>query len=1342
MNRKLHILTALGGLLLSIASAKADLRLIPSAIQGTVGTAVSIQLIGRPVATGSYVFSGDLSAYGLSLSSSGLVSGVPTVATSGQVTVSLSITDTGNPDAPAQTVNLGISISPPPLSITTASLPSGISGKGFTSAVTMAATGGVEPYTWSLAIGSLNGLTLNSNGTFSGTFNSVSSATSVPVTIQVTDSVSTIYRQAYTFTLYPLLQITAPSTLGYGVAGKAISPITATASGASGTPVWSATGLPQGISINASTGVISGSPTVASLTNTSTITVQDPTSGQSASAQFSMPVYPALIYNGPSSFGPAVIGQVFPQVQASATGGTGTYAYSATGLPSGLTINASTGVISGTPNGSAGASSVTVTVSDSASGQTVGSGSLTLQVYTALRLTSPASMPPAVQNQTYTGGTFSATGGSGTYSWSATGLPSGITINTSTGAISGSTATTGSSNVVVTVQDSASGQSASSPSLPLTVYTPVSISAPTSFGPAVLNKAFGPVQISATGGSGTYTYSATGLPAGLSVNSSTGAISGTPNGTAGLSSVTVTVADATSGQTVNKSSLALSVYPQITLSGPSTLPFGIIGQTYSGTSFTANGGSGTYSFSLTGATSGLSINASGQLRGTVSGTAGPTTVTVALQDSTSGQSISTAFPITLYTYPSVTAPNGLPTGVAGKPYQGTNATGSGGSGNFTWSQSGLPGGLSINTSSGAIGGSISGASGTYTVNITLTDTVLSVTATKSLTLQVYAPVTITGPASLPAGTYGVSYPATQIQTSGGSGSYSWAASNVAGLSISSTGIISGTPNSGGTFQSQVTVYDLVTNQSASQSFTLTISYPVLSILGKTGLGAVAVNGSVSASFSPSGGLGPYTWKSVGSLPAGLSLSGTGALTGSPSIPGNYTFTISVTDSEPQPVTVSTNVNLGVVGLTSGSTLPAGNTASNYAYTFTAVGGNGSYVFSAPNGVPAGLTLSTAGLLSGKPKSAGSFSFLVNLSDSSGVQTSGSFSLVVTTVLPVAISTASTLSPGTVNVPYALALTATGGNPPYSWSVTGGNLPAGISLDRAGNLSGTPTAAGTSSFTVTATDGSGGSSSAPLSLTIAPAKLQFSNTNLPSGVVSADYPQQLLGASGGVGQITYSAPPNALPPGVSLSPTGVITCTPSAKGTYSFQVTATDTQQNSISATFTINVRDVSTDLILSASVLNFALTAGTNTLPDAQAVTVKSSSTSTPINYTVSGGATWLSVDSGSGTTPSTLRFSLSANAQTLSASPAPTTISVTCTSSSCNGNVQQVTVSLNITAPPPQLTVITDRLSFSADSASLQSVNQTIQVKNTGGGTINVSSAICNAPWCTIGASTGSIAA
>jgi len=154
--------------------------------------------------------------------------------------------------------------------------------------------------------------------------------------------------------------------------GTAITPlqIVATDTDTSQVLTYSATGLPAGLSINPSTGVISGTPTTASTGSpfSVTVTVTD-TSGASGSATFNWTVHNVVTVTNPGT-------QVTPPTTAvslgmSATDSNGsitTFTWSATGLPTGLTINTSTGVITGTTSGSAGSFTVHVTATDISGG--------------------------------------------------------------------------------------------------------------------------------------------------------------------------------------------------------------------------------------------------------------------------------------------------------------------------------------------------------------------------------------------------------------------------------------------------------------------------------------------------------------------------------------------------------------------------------------------------------------------------------------------------------------------------------------------------------------------------------------------------------------------------------------------------------------------------------------------------------------------------------------------------------------------------------------------------------------------------------------------------------------
>jgi len=154
-------------------------------------------------------------------------------------------------------------------------------------------------------------------------------------------------------------------------------------------------------------------------------------------------------------------------------------------------------------------------------------------------------------------------------------------------------------------------------------------------------------------------------------------------------------------------------------------------------------------------------------------------------------------------------------------------------------------------------------------------------------------------------------------------------------------------------------------------------------------------------------------------------------------------------------------------------------------------------------------------------------------------------------------TPTTLPAGEQNVPYSTTLAASGGTQPYTWSITTGTLPSGLSLNSGtGVISGTPTASGTGNFTVQVTDANSQSATKGLSITIATLP-SVTTTTLPGGTQNTAY-STTLAASGGTQPYTWSITTGTLPSGLSLnSSTGVISGTPTVVGTSSFTVQVTD-----------------------------------------------------------------------------------------------------------------------------------------------------------------------------------------
>ncbi len=162
-------------------------------------------------------------------------------------------------------------------------------------------------------------------------------------------------------------------------------------------------------------------------------------------------------------------------------------------------------------------------------------------------------------------------------------------------------------------------------------------------------------------------------------------------------------------------------------------------------------------------------------------------------------------------------------------------------------------------------------------------------------------------------------------------------------------------------------------------------------------------------------------------------------------------------------------------------LSAGTAGQPYSQTFTATGGTAPYGFTMSAGtLPPGLSLSSGGVLSGTPTGFGTFTFTVKAADTNGCMGDRQYTLPICPIITV---NPATLPNGTVGMPYNQTLTATGGAAPYSFAVTAGALPPGLSLSSAGQLSGTPSTGGTFNFTVTVTDASGCTGTRNYGLTI-------------------------------------------------------------------------------------------------------------------------------------------------------------------------------------------------------------------------------------------------------------------
>lgn len=716
-----------------------------------------------------------------------------------------------------------------------------------------------------------------------------------------------------------------------------------------------------------------------------------------------------------------------------------------------------------------------------------------------LTITSTSPLPTATVGSPYSF-TFQATGGVGpafgySYTWSlAAGvLPPGLNLSVS-GTLSGNPTTAGTYSFRIRVADVQGATAVKD--FTLEVINPVRIQTPSPLPPGAVGSPYAQT-LSATGGTQPYFWDIyEGLPPGLTL-SSAGVISGTPT-TIGTYTFTVTVYDATERSDSRTFTLVVSTPLSV---ASQSLPDAVVGSPYS-QSLLATGGAPPYTWSVSGGSlpAGLILNANGQITGT------PVVVGVfsfSVQVRDAGGRIATGF-YTLTVQPrlEITTNTTMPAGRVGTPY-GQQFEASGGDPPYEWSTTDpMPPGLSFSRF-----GTISGrptTTGTYSFTVTVTDS-RGLMDSKRFTLTVLPPaLSITTTSPLPSGSVGQPYSVT-FAVSGGTAPLTWSATGLPpGLQFSSAGALTGTPTATGSYTLSVTVTDAA-RESASGRFTLTITAPPLAITATEPLPRGRVGEAYFVSLAAAGGVPPYTW-SAPSAPAGLSLSAGGTLSGVPSVAGSFVIAVTVTDNEKNAVSRQFTLVVDPPRLvfTTTSPLPAGRVGDAYSTQLTAAGGVPPYTWSA-TGVPAGLSLSAAGVLSGTPTAAGTFTLNVTVNDSAQGSASQNFALTIATP-PVAITTAS-LASGTVGSAYAASIAATGGQPPYTWSLAAGTLPAGVNLSAGGDLRGTPTAPGTFNFTARVTDSRGEQATRALSITVAlPALPRTTIQGLDANVNPAQQPQ--------------------------------------------------------------------------------------------------------------------------------------------------------------------------------------------------------------------------------------------
>lgn len=1374
-------------------------RFVPD--QHGVGDTISFQLpaVGG-TAPYTYAISAGALPGGLSLNAgTGIISGIATTAGSFSFTLK-------GTDATSAIVTRGYSMTIRPMRLNLASriLPNAVINQAYSFSIPV--TGGTAPYTYALDTNNTlpTGLSLSSTGLLSGTV--TFSTFGWGFTVKVTDAAAntSFYRFEISILNTTASLISIPTSFFDGTVGDEIS---TTLYPSGGTPPYSyaveaGSSLPSGVALitDGSSPGLNYDPQPAYLryriytpgtysfqsrvTDSLGNFVVRPVTFNVAAVRFyifppSFPSSNSQTQGVPYSF------QTFP------IGGTPPYNFTGSRITYGLTLD-NAGKITGTPQEAGPFVPFVTTLNDSASGFRFYNNSISVG-------------PPGGANpMDCTGGDFgtvqlgvllarnlNCTGVVGsvapvepiTTSVVAGTLPPGIILipdNTNTlqgGRLTGTPTTPGVYNFVVKYIDSVG--SIGQKQIVLTV-SPVNVLTGTLPNPTV-GQPYS-ATILAGGGSGGYVFTLDSgyLPPTLTLNGATGVISGTPSVSEQLSFV-VRVTDSNGKFLLRSFSLTVGSFD---INSPLLLPSATGGRFYSYT-FTTNP-AGAYTWTTTSVLpTGLTLNAvTGVLSGTPLSNTGVSTF--AITAGTATTAVTKIFTLHFITPQNAKLLSGLtagPGGFIGDFFAGAQL-------NFTLGTSGglppytatvaagsLPPGVSIVVSNSFNVNNAAGrvtllgvptTVGSYTFTLNFMDSSgLSAKREYVLNIVDFA----LSLSTLPKGLLNVPY-SFQLSVQGNATGCTYGAfatqNNVLspGISLSPSGLLSGTPNSSGNYNTTL-VLTCAGGKTRQAAMTLPVytSNPTNRI--DFGLGAAPVDLSlgrgVSFTFTPTGGSGTHTWSLVsGTLPPGMQLITTNLpsgllppqaiLAGAPNTVGTYTFTIGVADSNG--LTGQKTATHTVTPLLLGpqnrvyfatTALPTGQNGSSYSATLTGIGGRAPYTFAFAPGVfnSKGLTLSTSGVIGGTPVDTGATAINLVMTDADGKQlrTTAGINLYSGVATAINGSGGVTIPNATVTQPYTFNLTnlllPTAGTSPFSFALDSGTLPAGLSLVGNGtanpSLSGTPTASGSHTFTLLGTDAAGTQMlSINSSINVSPIAIAPAFGTIPPATAGTPYTLTMTPAGGSAPYTFKMGVSSSLPAGLSLSTDGVLSGTPTSVGLHALFLDITDSTSTYFRQYYSITVNPVGAvipALTVNPPSISLSYTTGN---PTPAPIGISLGSTAGSFSFTSSNGGTpWISISPAAGTVPSSTSATI--NPSGLAAGVYNGAITFLAPSTS-NAPVT-VPVTLTVLAPAPCT------YSLSANSSSILAAG--------GSGAFNViaSTPTCSwtastaAPWITIngaGAGTG----
>ncbi|MFW3618841.1 putative Ig domain-containing protein [Staphylococcus caprae] len=1025
-----------------------------------------------------------------------------------------------------------------------------------------------------------NGVSFDSNtNTISGTPTKVGS---YPITVTTTDASENVTKTIFTIkvvdTISPVVTSIADQS---NEVNTAIDSIKIEATDNSGLAVSNTvSGLPNGVSFDSNTNTISGTPTkVGSYLITVTTTDAE---GNKTETNFTIKVVdttkPTVTSIEDQS---KEVNTPIDSITIEATDNSGqAVTNKVSGLPEGVSFDSATNTISGTPT-KVGSYPIMVTTTDESGNETTTSFTIKVVDTTKPTVTSIEDQTKEV-NTPIDSITIEATDNSGqAVTNKVSGLPEGVSFDSATNTISGTPTKVGSYPIVVTTTDASGNETTTSFTIKVVDTTKPTVTAIKDQTKEV-NTPIDSITIEATDNSGQAVISkVSGLPAGVSFDSATNTISGTPT-KVGSYPITVTTTDASGNKTETKFTIAVvdTTKPTVTSIKDQTKE---VNTAIASITIEATDNSGqAVTNKVSGLPEGVSFDSA---TNTISGSpmkVGSYPIVVTTTDE-SGNETTTNFTIKVVdtTKPMVTSiedqTKEVNTAIDSITIEATDNSGQA----VTNKVSGLPEGVSFDSATNTISGMPTKV-GSYPITVTTTDAEGNATTT-NFTIKV---VDTTKPTvtAIKDQTKEVNTSIDSITVEATDNSGQAVTNKVSGLPEgvsfdSATNTISGTPTKVGSYPIVVTTTDAEGNATTT-NFTIavvdTTKPTVTSIKDQTQEVNTAID---SIKVEATDNSGQVVANIVSGLPEGVTFdSETNTISGTPTKVGSYPIVVITTDASGNETT--TNFTIAVVDTTKPTVSSIENqtievNTSIDLIKIEATDNSGQVVTNKVNGLPEGVSFDSAtNTISGTPTKVGSYPITVTTTDAEGNATTTNFTIkVVDTTKPTVTAIKDQTKEVNTSID-SITIEATDNSGQAVTNKVSG-LPAGVSFDSETNtISGTPTKVGSYPIVVTTTDASGNE-------TITKFTIQVIDTIKPVVASIADQTKEVntpidsitIEATDNSGQVVTNKV-NNLPEGVTFdSETNTISGTPTKVGSYPITVTTTDASGNKTTTNFTIQVVD-------------------------------------------------------------------------------------------------------------------------------------------------------------------------